>query len=52
MLHHKACNAGAESTEIIAPNISGAYTHIFSLHATSPQHLSTPHMELLKLLTS
>ena len=50
MLHHKACNAGAESTEIIAPNISGAYIHIFSLHATNPQHLNTPHMELLKLL--
>ena len=26
MLHHKACNAGAESTEIVAPNMSGAYT--------------------------
>ena len=52
MLHHKACNAGAESTEITAPNISGAYTHIFSLHITSPQHLNTPHMELLKLLTN
>ena len=52
MLHHKACNAGAEPTEIIAPTISGAYTHIFSLHATSPQHLITPHMEPLKLLTS
>ena len=52
MLHHKACDAKAESTEIIAPNISGAYTHILSLHATSPQHLSTPHMEYLKLLTS
>ena len=44
MLHHKACNAGAESTEIIAPNMSGAYTHIFSLHAMSPQHLSTLHI--------
>ena len=52
MLHHKACNAGAEPTEIIAPTVSGAYTHIFSLHATSPQHLITPHMEPLKLLTS
>ena len=52
MLHHKACNAGAESTEIPAPNMSEAYTHIFSLHATSPQQFSTPHMELLKLLAS
>ena len=52
MLHHKACNAGAESTEIPAPNMSGAYTHILSLHPTSPQHFSTPHMELLKLLAS
>ena len=52
MLHHKACNAGAESTEIPAPNMSGAYTYIFSLHATSPQRFSTPHMELLKLLVS
>ena len=52
MLHQKACNAGAESTEIIAPNMSGAYTHIFGLHATSLQHLSTPHMELLKLVAS
>ena len=52
MLHHKACNAGAEYTEIIAPNMSGAYTDIFSLHAASPQLLSTPHMELLKLLAS
>ena len=52
MLHHKACDAGAESTEIIAPNMSGAYTHIFSLHATGPQHLSTPYIELLKLLAS
>ena len=52
MLHHKACNAGAEYTEIIAPNMNGAYAHTFSLHATSPQHLSTPHMELLKLLAS
>ena len=25
MLHHKACNAGAESTEIPAPNMNGAY---------------------------
>ena len=52
MLHHKACNAGAESTEILAFNMSGAYTHIFSLHATSPQQFSIPHMELLKLLAS
>ena len=44
MLHHKAYNAGEEST------MSGAYTHIFSLHATSPQQFSIPHMELLKLL--
>ena len=51
MLHHKACNPGAESTEIPAPNMNGAYTHIFSLHATSP-HFNTPHMELLKLLAS
>ena len=50
-IHHKACNAGAESTDIIAPNMSGAYTHnISTLHATSSQHLSTPHMKLLKLL--
>ena len=46
MLHHKACNAGAVSI------MSGAYTHVFSLHATSPQQFSTPHMELLKLLAS
>ena len=52
MLHHKACNAGVESTEILVPDMSGAYTHIFSLHATKPKHLSTPHMELLKLLAS
>ena len=52
MLYHKAFNAGAESTEIPSPNMSGAYTHIFSLYATSPQHFSTPHMELLKLLAS
>ena len=52
MLHHKACNAGAESTEIPAPNMSGTYTHIFSLHATSPQLFSTPHIEHLKLLAS
>ena len=37
---------------IPAPNISEAYTHIFSLHATSSQHFSTPHMEFLKLLAS
>ena len=48
MLHHKACNAGAESTEIPAPNMSEAYTHIyiFSLHATGPQYFSIPHVEL------
>ena len=46
ILHHMACNAGAESTEIPAPNMSGEYTHIFSLHATSPHHFSTLHMEL------
>ena len=46
MLHYKACNAGTVST------MSGAYTHIFSLHATSPQQFSTPHIELLKLLAS
>ena len=51
-VYHKACNAGAESTEILAPNMSEAYAHIFSLHATSSQHFSTPHMELLKLLAS
>ena len=32
------------------PNMNGAYTHIFSLHATGPQRFSTPHAELLKLL--
>ena len=52
MLYHKACNAGAESTEIPVPDMSRAYTHILSLHATSPQHFSTPHMELIKLLAS
>ena len=46
MLHHKACNAGAVST------MSGAYTHILSLHGTSPQQFSTPHIEFLKLLAS
>ena len=39
MLHHKACNAGAESTEIIAPNMSGTYTHIYS--ACMPQAHNT-----------
>ena len=46
ILYHKAYNAGAESTKIPASNMSGAYTHVFSLHATGPQHFSTPHMEL------
>ena len=31
MLHRKACNAGAESTEIIAPNMSVAYTRLGSV---------------------
>ena len=48
----KACNAGAESIEIPAPNMSGTYSHIFSLHATGPQQFSAPHVELLKLLCS
>ena len=42
ILHYKACNVGAESTEIPVRNMSGAYTHIFTLHATGPQPFSTP----------
>ena len=44
ILHHKACNTGAESMEIPAPDsyMSGTYTHIFSLHATGPQYFSAP----------
>ena len=46
LLDHKACIAGAESTEIHVPdtNMSGANKHIFSLHAIGPQHFSAPHV--------
>ena len=44
ILHHKACIAGAESTEIPALMMSGTYTHVLSLHATGPQHFSAPHV--------
>ena len=48
LLDHKACIAGAESTEIPDTNImSGAYKHIFSLHAIGPQHFSTCELWLL-----
>ena len=45
LLDHKACIAGAESTEIPDTNMmSGANKHIFSLHAIGPQHFSAPHV--------
>ena len=38
LLDYKACIAGAECTEIPDTNMmSGAYKHIFSLHAIGPQ---------------
>ena len=45
LLDHKACIAGAESTEIPGTNMmSGAQKHIFSLHAIGPQHFSAPYV--------
>ena len=45
LLDYKACIAGAESTEIPDTNMmSGAYKHIFSLHAIGPEHFSAPHV--------
>ena len=46
LLDHKACIVGAESIEIPDHDhvMSGAYKHIFRLHATGPQHFSTPHV--------
>ena len=46
ILHHMACNTGAESMEILVPDsyMSGIYTRIFSLHAAGPQYFSASHL--------
>ena len=45
LLDHKACIAEAESIEIPGPDDEWSIQkHIFSFHATGPQHFSAPHV--------